>query len=295
MVDIGGRSLYVEAHGDGGPTVILEAGQNGRSDVWSRDLLEPPGERTMVLPAVAGFTRVVTYDRPGTIGEVNPNLAPYGPLFYPSRSDPVPQPRTIADVVADLHTLLEVAAVPGPYVLVGHSLGGLCMRLYASTYPDDVVGMVLVDATSEKVWVDFHEHLSPADWEVFEIQTIENPELAAAYPEYERYWRKPLIDDPNMAQMREAQADSPLRPMPLAVLSHGIPFGAPFPGWPTEEMEAVMTSNQAYLAGLVPNAIHVIAEASGHNIHQDQPELVIEAIRQVVDAVRDPDTWPGSD
>ena len=98
--------FYVETHGSGGPTVILEAGSLGRSDVWSRDLTEPPGERTMVLPAVAEMTHVSTYDRPGTIGEVNSSLEPSGPLFYPSRSDPVPQPRTIADIAADLHALL---------------------------------------------------------------------------------------------------------------------------------------------------------------------------------------------
>jgi hypothetical protein len=61
---------------------------------WSRDNLHPAGARTMVLPGVAAFTRVCAYDRPGTIGEVNPGLDPYGPLFFPSRSDPVPQPRT---------------------------------------------------------------------------------------------------------------------------------------------------------------------------------------------------------
>jgi hypothetical protein len=94
-----------------------------------------------------------------------------------------------------------------------------------------------------------------------------------------------------MAQMREAAASSPLRPMPLVVLSHGIPFGAPFPGWPTEEMEEALATLQDELAALTPNAIHVIAEESGHNIHQDQPELVIAAVRQVVEAVRDPETW----
>ncbi|MEJ7900568.1 MAG: alpha/beta hydrolase, partial [Thermomicrobiales bacterium] len=159
LIEIGDRSIHVERRGTGRPTVVFEAGLLGRSDVWSRDLLEPEGERTMVLPGVADFTSVFTYDRPGTIGVVNPDLEPDGPLFHPSRSDPVPQPRTIQDIVADLHALLAAARVPGPYVLVGHSLGGLCMRLYASTYPDGVVGMVLVDATHEEVWVEFEKVL----------------------------------------------------------------------------------------------------------------------------------------
>jgi pimeloyl-ACP methyl ester carboxylesterase len=146
-VDIGGRSLYLECRGQGSPTVILEAGAGGRADVWSQDLEKPAGTRTMVLPGVAAFTRVCAYDRPGTLTQPNPSLDPDGPLFYPSRSDPVPQPRTTQDRVNDLHALLGAAGIPGPYVLAAHSAGGLVARLYASEYPDDVVGMVLLDTT----------------------------------------------------------------------------------------------------------------------------------------------------
>ena len=288
LIEIGDRSIYMERSGAGGPTVVLEAGLLSRSDVWSRDLRKPEGERKMVLPAVAGFTRIVTYDRPGTIGVVN--LDPDGPLFHPSRSDPAPQPRTIQDIVADLHALSRAAKVPGPYVLVGHSVGGLCMRLFASTWPDEVAAMVLVDATHEDVWIEFERVLSPAAWDEFQRLTIENPGLLAAYPEAEQLWRVPLLDDPNVALMHQARAESPLQPMPLVVLSHGIPFAAPFPEWPTDQMERVMLTLQEDLAALVPNARHVIALQSGHDIHQDQPELVIEAIRQVVEAVRDPAT-----
>jgi pimeloyl-ACP methyl ester carboxylesterase len=92
------------------------------------------------MPALARFTRVCAYDRPGTIG-VDP--------LDRSRSDPVAQPSTAQDAVADLHALLRAAQVPDPYVLAGHSLGGLFVRLYAATYPDEVAGLVLVDATSE--------------------------------------------------------------------------------------------------------------------------------------------------
>ena len=95
----------------------------------------------MVLPGVAAFTRVCAYDRPGTMGDVNPDLDPQGPLFYPGRSDPVPQPRTTLDKVADLHALLRAADIRGPYVLVGHSAGGPVVPRYASMYPDEVVGM----------------------------------------------------------------------------------------------------------------------------------------------------------
>ena len=291
LVDIGGRSIYMESAGAGSPTVVLIAGALSRGDVWSRDVLEPEGARTMVFPAVAAFTHVLLYDRPGTIGEVNTSLDPDGPLFYPSRSDPVPQPRFGAEMVAELHDLLQAAEIPGPYVLVGHSMGGLYSRLYAMTYPDEVVGLVLVDAAQEDGQIEFKKIMTAEQWAQFTDLTVNKVELLAAYPAAELNWTDPLEDDPTNQQVHAAMASSPLRPMPLYVLSHGIPFGEPFPGFPAEAAEAVMVRLQNELAQLVPDAKHVIATESGHNIHQDQPELVIEAIRAVVDAVRNPSTW----
>ncbi|SAL76584.1 acyl-CoA esterase [Caballeronia arvi] len=290
-VDIGGRSLHLECRGHGSPTVILEAGALGRGDVWSRDIRHPAGARTMVLPGVAAFTRVCAYDRPGTIGEVDPRLDPNGPPFLPSRSTPVPQPRTARDKVADLHALLEAAKIPAPYVLVAHSAGGLIARLYASTYPDDIAGIVLIDSTPENVWLRFHEALPPAQWKTFEALTVKNQELLDAYPEAEQWWTAPLVDDPSTVQVREARARTPMRPIPLFILYHGIPFAAPFPGWPSKKMEAIMSDLRDDIATMTPDAKVVIAKKSGHDIHQDQPDVVIAAIRQVVDAVRDPKTW----
>jgi pimeloyl-ACP methyl ester carboxylesterase len=290
-VDIGGRKLYLECRGQGSPTVILESGAGDRADVWSRDNLRPDGARTMVLPGVAAFTRVCAYDRPGTIGGVNRDLGPNGPLFFPSRSDSIPQPRTTRDKVADLHALLRVADIPGPYVLVAHSAGGLVVRLYASIYRDEVVGMVLVDSTHEDVWLRFQEALTPAQWAEFEALTVTNQEMLDAYPEAERWYTAPLADDATTGQVRQSRANTPLHPMPLVVLAHGIPFAAPFPGWPSDKMEGIMTILQEDLAKLVPNAHYAVATKSGHNIHQDQPELVIAAIREVVEAVRNPSTW----
>jgi pimeloyl-ACP methyl ester carboxylesterase len=151
LVDIGGRSLYLECHGTGSPTVILEAGYRASARYWSDDLLHPDAPRTMVLPGVAEFTRVCTYDRPGTYASI-------GDDDLISRSDPIAQPRTAPEVVADLHALLQAADIPGPYVLAAHSLGGLVARLYASTYLDEVIGLVLVDAYSERL-----ETLLPPD------------------------------------------------------------------------------------------------------------------------------------
>ncbi|MDF3018687.1 MAG: alpha/beta hydrolase [Thermomicrobiales bacterium] len=96
LVDIGGRSLYLECHGTGSPTVILVAGYRASGRFWSDDLLQPDAPRQMVLPGVAETTRVCTYDRPGTVASI-------GEEILPSRSDPIAQPRTAPEVVAELH------------------------------------------------------------------------------------------------------------------------------------------------------------------------------------------------
>ena len=271
LVDIGGRSLYLECRGEGSPTVILEAGAGNDADTWDAVALGPDSEQTAVLPGVAAFTRVCAYDRPGTILDSDRR----------SRSDPVPMPRGAADMVADLHALLGAAAVPGPYVLAAHSFGGLVARLYAATYPDEVVGLVLVDAAHEDYYDQLRALLTPEQWTAF---TAPPPGLTDD-PVFER-----LDIDASTSAMREAAAASPLRSLPLVVLTHGRPFDWP-PGVPTAAVEALWLPLQEDLAALVPGGRLVVAERSGHFIPGDQPELVIEAIRQVVEAVRDPASW----
>jgi pimeloyl-ACP methyl ester carboxylesterase len=124
LIDIGGgRHIYLECRGAGSPTVVLEAGYRSSARVWSEDIHQSGAPRTMVLAGVAASTRVCAYDRPGTV-------APFKDDVRPSRSAPVPQPRTASSVAADLHALLHGADVAGPYVLAGHSLGGpLCPAL----------------------------------------------------------------------------------------------------------------------------------------------------------------------
>ena len=279
LVDIGdGRRLYLECAGQGGPTVVLEAGFRTRADLWSDDLIQPEAPRTMVFPGVAAFTRVCAYDRPGTTTVIEGEL-------LPSRSDPVAMPRTAAESVRDLHALLEAADVPGPYVLVGHSYGGMLMRLYASTYPDEIAGMVLVDAFSEGLETQMTVEQWTAYAEIF--QPV--PEALAGYPDLE------FTDlDLSASQARDATDALPLPPLPLVVLSRGRTMAMPsdLPGGLTGEgLERAWTAEQDRLAALLPGARHVIARESEHYIQLQQPELVIDAVRQVVEAVRDPSSW----
>jgi pimeloyl-ACP methyl ester carboxylesterase len=181
-------------------------------------------------------------------------------------------------------------------VLAGHSYGGLIVRLYARTYPEDVAGLVLVDALSEGL----------QDTETSEQWAIQRKLIAgdvrdgvALYPALER-----IDTDRGFDQVRAAP---PLHSMPLVVLSADRPWGPQVPpmikagklpkdvprdfGYVTDTAQK---KAQDRLAKLVPNAKHVTNTNSGHEIHKEQPQLVIDAIRDVVKAVRDGKRQPGS-
>ncbi|MBA2570575.1 MAG: alpha/beta hydrolase [Chloroflexi bacterium] len=147
-MDIGGRSLYLECHGEGTPTVILEAGLTGDHRTWER-----------VVPALSEDTRVCSYDRA--------NIRP---------SDPAPKPRTTLDMVEDLDALLAAASVEPPYVLVGFSFGGLVTQQYAATNPDDVAGIVLVESNHPEEAQQFEEHLTPEQISLDREEVQSNPE-----------------------------------------------------------------------------------------------------------------------
>jgi pimeloyl-ACP methyl ester carboxylesterase len=187
------------------------------------------------------------------------------------------------EIVADLHALLQAARVPGPYVLAGHSMGGAVVRLYAAAYPAEVVGLVLVDAAHEDLFVRTSALLPPALWAEIE-QSYQSP--LDGYPEFERV---DLVA--GLAQVRQAREETPLRPMPLAVLARGRALDVPLPDYPIDATERESLALQVDLARLVPDVRFFVAGESQHDIHQDQPALVTEAIRQVVAGVRSPDTW----
>lgn len=266
----GGRRLYLACRGAGTPTVVLEAGTGDRGDVWS---MAPSGPGQAVLPAVAQFTRVCAYDRPGT----------YRTAAEVSRSDPVAMPRSARDIALDLRALLRAARVPGPYVLAGHSFGGMVARLYATTWPRDIAGLVSIDAQNPSFVAAYKAHLTPEQYAAAVLDPGQPPGLEG-YSAIER-----LALEVSAAQMRQQQADTPLRRMPLAVLSHSRtlpnPFGFP-PDWPVAALERAFQRSQGQLATLVPGARHVIADGSGHYIQLDQPGLVVREIRRVVQEAR---------
>ena len=272
LVDVGGRKIYLECKGTGSPTVILISGYRNNAEIWTT----PPGpEITPVFTAVSGFTRTCAYDRPGTILDAT----------HVSRSDPVSMPRTAEAVASELHDLLDAAKIEGPYVLVAHSLGGLFARLYASTYPNDVAGLVLVDAWSEAM----PKLLGPEQWAAYVTLSDPPPPGLESYRDLER------IDFAAASErMEQEAAQSPLYGLPLFVLSRAKPVALPpkVPaGFSQTAFEAAWRKGQDQLAALLPDARHVIATESDHYIQIEQPDLVVDAVRQVVDAVRDPASW----
>jgi pimeloyl-ACP methyl ester carboxylesterase len=254
--DIGGRRLFLRCTGHRSPTVVFEG---GLTTDWFA-----------LQNQVAPFTRVCSWDHPN------------GPW---SRSDPAPTPRTARDFVADLHTLLRVAHVPGPYVLAGHSNGGLYTQLYASTHPRQVAGLVLIDAVHpayhKRTLAMLKPLVPPEVWEAVR-QDAMTPDHRLLDPERVDIWT-------SERQTRVALRRSPLRPMPLVVLTHGHPDG---PGGPfVDQEEALWRQLQRELAQLVPGSRHLITQ-SGHDIQLEQPELVLDAIGDVVRAVRAGDLVP---
>lgn len=268
-----GRKMHLECRGMGSPAVVIVPGARASAADWTTT---EPGKAN-VFTAVAQFTRVCTYDRPGTpVGEAA------------SRSDPVSQPVTAREAVADLHELVTSAGIATPFVVVGHSYGGLVSRLYAMSHPGAVNGMVLVDGLSEGL----RAAQTPREWAI--QRALLDGDLTEAlklYPAIERV-------DANLS-FDQLLAAARLRPMPLIVLSADRPWGPLIPGLIADGRlppdippdfgyvtDRAQKEAQAKLAALVPGARHVTRTDSGHDIHKERPELVIDSIRGVVDTVR---------
>jgi pimeloyl-ACP methyl ester carboxylesterase len=272
LVDIGGgRKLYLECHGTGSPTVILQSGNGDAGDIWNA----AEADRPAVMREVGQFTRVCAYDRPGSIRALTDAGSPASsPL--PGRSDPAPMPRTAADVVTELHTLLTTAGVPGPYVLVGHSLGGLFTLLYARTYPDQVAGMVLVDPTP----LPLRKLLTPQQWD----SAYQKPwmRLQTPIPGYQ-----PEAWDAT-ASFKQIEAAPPLPKMPVTILVASTELEVPSPLPPGMSADAanavvrVFRQAQAEFAESIPGARLITVPDTTHYIQVLRPDVVSDAVRQII-------------
>jgi pimeloyl-ACP methyl ester carboxylesterase len=266
----GGRKLYLRCAGTGGPTVILESGIHDSSDTWTLTDTEPPVVPSLsVFAGVSRYTHVCMYDRPGTIRYTNP-------AAITTRSTAVKMPRTLQSMVSDLRSLLRRAGVPGPYVFVGHSFGGLIVRLFAQTYPSEIAGLVFVDAFGTN------------------IRRLFGPRLWPRYVQLLNYPGIPLDKQPGFetvdidGAIKAVQDARPLPRVPLAVISKTEPF-ATAPGTPkdlTAKLEEVWHAVQKALVTLEPQTPQVLATGSDHYVQIRDPDLTISIIELILDRVR---------
>jgi pimeloyl-ACP methyl ester carboxylesterase len=286
-VDIGGRTLNIFCKGTDGPAVILESGGAGPGLAW-----EP------FQKEISKFTEACWYDRAGE-----------------GWSDPGPYPRTSVEIAKDLHTLLQRAGVPPPYVLAGASFGGVNSRVYAGLYPDEVAGLVLIDSGGEGegrlapkfylartaprlLWHPLHVAFQSAGF-VGLIRLMNPPPKAKNPVEMtDEEIIAALVHQPKSIVMnvctgivlpesyREASSVKSLGSIPLIALAAGKPgdFGDPELNRQAAIYQKVWTQEiQAKLARLSTRGREVVLENSSHHM---EVAVVIPAIREVVEEVR---------
>lgn len=288
VVQIHGKNWHYQMMGEGLPTVIVDSGSGGTHLDWQ-----------LVQPEVAKFTRILTYDRPG-----------YG------WSDASSEPRTAEQVVKELRQLLKEVEINPPYVLVGMSLSGLFTRLFAYHYPEEVAGMVLVDVAHERMyedtpveWVEWNKRLERLLTYVVPIMghtgllrllvALDSLPMVTGlfqkFPDSIRSLAQALYSQTqfgktfaqesaavsvSMHQVEQVRQTKMFPDIPLIVLSAGKPdFDL------TQEILQKLQALHSDLAQESPQGVHIVAPESGHIIQLEQPELVIDAIRQVVEKV----------
>ena len=282
MVDVGGFQLHLACTGAGAPTVILESGLGSNFLTWAA-----------VQPEVAAFTRVCSYDRAGM-----------------GWSDRGPRPRTVGRMADELSVLLENAALDAPYVLVGHSLGGLIVRQFAFAHPDHVSGLVLVDPSHE----DQLMRLPPNPWfldvAVRGLTTLAPFGLARLFGDQITAPDAPTVS-PETRAMEVAgsvrtnalrtvgdeyavlgqsseevrHTRRPLEDIPLVVLSARLPDATPGGADIAAQSRRVMRELHEQIVRSSARGTLVIAENSGHVIQASEPALIVDAIRQLAAAV----------
>jgi pimeloyl-ACP methyl ester carboxylesterase len=274
--DVGGYKMHIDCTGEGTPAVIFESGLGDAYVSWVR-----------VQPQIAKLTRVCSYDRAG--------------IGY---SDSSSQPRTSRVMAAELHALLHAAGIAPPYVLVGHSMGGFNVRLYTDLYRNEVAGMVLVDASHpeqdnrfprelkdmEGSWLreaEFLEYTMPLGIPRLLGLCDDDPVQRAAECNFHSA-REGVAELKTFSESAaETAATGTLGDIPLVVLSHDPnKASADIPPDLAKPTNEAWDKMQEELAHLSTRGTRVIAKNSSHYIQTDRPDVVLDAVRTVVEQAR---------
>jgi len=232
---VNGHRLFGLLSGKGETTVILDAGLGGTTEDWAK-----------IQPEVANFSRVFSYNRAGL-----------------GQSEKTSIPRTCKDIISDLRSLLLSANLCPPYILVAHSWSGINARWFASQYPDEIAGMVLIDAVHENKYERFAKIL---------------PEEKT-----DRMWafaKDPSKNDENIdrvASIEQVRSKQTVFDFPLIILTRATD---------PDEMNKIETDLQAEFLKLSSNSRQYFSKQNDHFIQNAEPELVIDSIRQVVESVK---------
>lgn len=280
LISVDGHQMHIRCMGQGSPTIIFESGLGGWSDHWSK-----------VQPEVGAFTRACSYDHAG--------------LGWSESSN---EPRTQEQIATELHDLLIAAHIQPPYILVGHSLGGKAIRLFEAKYPDEVAGMVFVDARDEAVEptnrtpeqnaedraayessLNIYRILRQFGARLFALQVAHIVDPSTKTMPDDLVYRLAIFGtrertlQTEIAESRESTAnDDQLRAavvpakLPVFVLTADESLA----GWD------VWKIGQQHLATLSSNSQWITVKNTSHNIPNDQPQVVIDAVRHVFDAAR---------
>ena len=264
LVDIGTHKLHINCQGDKSPTIIIDSGLGGFSLEWVN-----------LQKELSKTSRVCTYDRAG-----------YG------WSESGPLPRTTEQIAKELHLLLILAKVPGPYILVGHSFGGYNIRYYASKYPEMIAGLIFIDSSHPEQYNRMpRPEIKAATIKGIRIK-LAYPVLSSNFPEkykqqaymlmsnYKaRHTQINELENFNLSA-KQVMANNHLPNVPITVVTRGKRV------WPENDFgdraEQTWFELQSELINLSDDSTQIFAHESGHAIHLDEPVVVYEAISTTV-------------
>lgn len=272
LVDVGGHRLHLYCTGSGSPTVILDFGLDGSYLDWF-----------YVQPQISQFTRVCSYDRAG-----------YG------WSDPSPNPRLPSAMSAELHTLLTNAGEQPPYILVGHSFGAFDVRMYAHQFPAEIAGVVLVDGShpdellpfywQKKLWIRIMQYTMPFGLPRWRKWCGGGPPEAGSVRQALGCRSKPFAAHYRQwsafpASAQEVRNLGTLGDLPLVVISRDPQRS---PENPMDQLfdkrEQHWKKLQLSLTQLSTNSTQIIAKGSGHSIPSSRPDMIVSAVRSLVES-----------